>query len=66
MIVAVIADTHLPRGRRRLPDACVERLKRADAILHAGDFMELGVLQELASASGRPCTRCAGTSTATS
>jgi putative phosphoesterase len=47
VIVAVIADTHLPRGSRRLPDACVERLTAADAILHAGDFMELGVLHEL-------------------
>ena len=47
MIVAVISDTHMPRGNRRLPDACVERLKAADAILHAGDFMELEVLQAL-------------------
>jgi putative phosphoesterase len=49
VIVAVIADTHLPRGKRRLPDACVAHLRRADAILHAGDFMELSVLQELES-----------------
>ena len=47
MIVAVISDTHMPRGNRRLPDACVERLSAADAILHAGDFMELGILHEL-------------------
>jgi putative phosphoesterase len=44
VIVAVIADTHMPRGARRLP---VERLRSADAILHAGDFMELSVLREL-------------------
>ena len=37
----------MPRGHRRLPDACVERLKEADAILHAGDFMELEVLQAI-------------------
>jgi putative phosphoesterase len=53
VIVAVIADTHLPRGARRLPDGCVERLKRADAILHAGDFGELSVLHEL-EALGSP------------
>jgi putative phosphoesterase len=47
VIVAVISDTHMPRGNRRLPDACVERLRGADAILHAGDLMELSVLQEL-------------------
>ena len=43
----MISDTHMPRGRRRLPDACVARLAGADAILHAGDFMELEVLDEL-------------------
>ena len=37
----------MPRGARRLPDACVDRLAGADAILHAGDFMELEVLQFL-------------------
>jgi putative phosphoesterase len=47
MIYAVISDTHLPRGTRRLPDACVQQLKGADAILHAGDFFELSVLREL-------------------
>ncbi|HEX6023734.1 MAG TPA: metallophosphoesterase family protein [Solirubrobacter sp.] len=47
MVAAVISDTHLPRGSRRLPDTCVERLKAADAILHAGDFMELEVLEAL-------------------
>jgi putative phosphoesterase len=46
-LVAVIADTHLPRGSRRLPDACVARLAAADAILHAGDVMTTAVLDEL-------------------
>jgi len=45
----VISDTHLPRGDRRLPDACVERLRAADLILHAGDLMRLAVLRELES-----------------
>jgi uncharacterized protein len=45
--LAVIADTHLPRGNRRLPDECVERLRTADAILHAGDLMEASVLEAL-------------------
>ena len=47
MRLALISDTHLPRGRRRLPDACVELLRRADAILHAGDLVALSVLHEL-------------------
>jgi putative phosphoesterase len=45
--LAIISDTHLPRGNRALPDACVERLRAADAILHAGDFIEASVLREL-------------------
>ena len=43
----MISDTHMPRGSRKLPDACVERLAAAEAILHAGDFMELEVLHSL-------------------
>jgi putative phosphoesterase len=46
--LAVISDTHLPRGARALPEACVEQLRGADAILHAGDLMELSVLESLA------------------
>jgi len=45
--LAIVADTHLPRGSRALPEACVERLRGADAILHAGDFTALAVLREL-------------------
>jgi uncharacterized protein len=47
MLIAIIADTHLPRGARRLPDACVERIAAADLLLHAGDFVTLAVLREL-------------------
>ena len=47
MPIAVISDTHLPRGARRLPDACLERIAAADLLLHAGDFSTLDVLREL-------------------
>jgi putative phosphoesterase len=47
MALAVVSDTHLPRGRRRLPEACLERLRGADLILHAGDLVALAVLEEL-------------------
>ena len=53
MLIAVISDTHLPRGGRRLPDDCVERLSRADLILHAGDFVAPEVLA-LIEAIGPP------------
>jgi putative phosphoesterase len=45
--IAVISDTHLPRGTRRLPEDCVARLKAADLIVHAGDLIRLSVLREL-------------------
>ena len=47
MLIAVISDTHLPRGARRLPEACVEQIQAADMLLHAGDFATLEVLREL-------------------
>jgi putative phosphoesterase len=49
VLVAAISDTHLPRGARRLPDACLERLRSADLILHAGDLSTVAVLEELRS-----------------
>jgi uncharacterized protein len=45
--IAIISDTHLPRGSRALPDGCIERLTAADLIIHAGDFSRLEVLEEL-------------------
>jgi putative phosphoesterase len=47
MQIAIISDTHMPRGERRLPEACVARLRAADLIIHAGDLMRLSVLEEL-------------------
>jgi putative phosphoesterase len=45
--LAIISDTHMPRRGRTLPRECVERLRAADLILHAGDLMEASVLEEL-------------------
>ena len=47
MNVAVISDTHLPRGTRRIPEAFLDRLRTADLILHAGDVTAASVLDEL-------------------
>jgi uncharacterized protein len=47
VLVAVISDTHLPRGNRALPAACVERLRGADLILHAGDLVTADVVADL-------------------
>jgi len=46
-LLAIVSDTHMPRGGRRLPAGCLERLCQADLILHAGDLMEESVLEHL-------------------
>lgn len=47
MRIAVISDTHMPKGDRVLPAACVERCSAADAILHGGDINELATLRAI-------------------
>jgi putative phosphoesterase len=46
-VIAIISDTHLPRGTRALPEACVRRLAAAELIIHAGDLMRAEVLDAL-------------------
>jgi uncharacterized protein len=46
-VIAVIADTHMPKGERRLPERCLELLQEAEAVIHAGDFFAVSVLEEL-------------------
>jgi len=45
--IAIISDTHLPRGYRELPAACVARLRAADLIIHAGDLITAGILEQM-------------------
>lgn len=44
MRLAIISDTHMPRGGRTIPAGCIDRLAAADAILHAGDLLDTDVL----------------------
>jgi len=46
-LAVVIADTHIPRRARALPEGLVGYLQRADLILHAGDLMEPTLLDDL-------------------
>ena len=48
-LAVVIADTHLPRRARTLPEGLVPHLQRADLILHAGDLMDPALLEGLAA-----------------
>jgi putative phosphoesterase len=51
--IAIIADTHMPRGRRRLPEACARRIASADLLIHAGDFSSAAFCADL-EALGTP------------
>jgi putative phosphoesterase len=46
-VIALLGDTHMPRGERRLPGECLRLLGEAEAILHVGDFTEASVLESL-------------------
>ena len=43
-MIAIVSDTHMPRGSRELPARCVELLRAAELIVHAGDFSGAAVL----------------------
>ncbi len=47
-LAVVLADTHIPRRARRLPEGVVQHLRRADLVLHGGDLIEASLLDELA------------------
>jgi putative phosphoesterase len=46
-LIAILADTHMPRGSRRLPKRCVELVSTAEAVIHAGDFFAVSALEEV-------------------
>ncbi len=47
MKIGVLSDTHIPTIGRPLPAAVFEIFKDVELILHAGDIVELSVLDEL-------------------
>ena len=47
MLVAIVADTHMPRGRRAIPPRCLELMRGAELILHAGDFVTEEAMSEI-------------------
>jgi putative phosphoesterase len=54
VVIAVISDTHLPRGARRIPDACVARMRESDLVIHAGDIATRDVLDRIAESADKP------------
>jgi putative phosphoesterase len=55
----VLADTHLPKRAKRLPDAVLAALEQVDGVVHAGDWVDEATL-DLLLATGRPVIGVAG------
>lgn len=45
--IVVISDTHIPRAAQEMPQAVYDAIKKADMVMHAGDFVELEFLEKL-------------------
>lgn len=43
----VVADTHLPTRAKALPEQVWQEVAEADVVVHAGDWMQLSLLDEL-------------------
>jgi putative phosphoesterase len=59
MTIAIVGDTHMPKGKRRLPERALELLRASDLIVHTGDFTGIEAL-ELFAAIGPPLVAVAG------
>ncbi|TDW21288.1 metallophosphoesterase family protein [Kribbella kalugense] len=49
MRLVLISDTHLPMRAKKLPEPVWEAIERADVVIHAGDWVNVGLLDELES-----------------
>ncbi|WP_256758082.1 metallophosphoesterase family protein [Cohnella sp. WQ 127256] len=49
MKLVVVSDTHMPRMNKKLPERLIRELKTADAIIHAGDWTNLLVFEQLSA-----------------
>ena len=53
MRLLIIADTHLPKRARDLPDELWAVVEDADVVLHAGDWVDVALLDRLEERSRR-------------
>jgi len=49
MRIGVISDTHIPDKANAIPQKVLDEFKKVDMIIHAGDLVDLSVLEELKS-----------------
>lgn len=53
MRLLLISDTHLPKRAKALPEQVLAEVDRADAVLHAGDWVDVATLDLLERRSRR-------------
>jgi putative phosphoesterase len=53
MRLLLIADTHVPKRARELPGQVWREVERADVVVHAGDWVDVRLLDEVISRSHR-------------
>ncbi len=53
MRLLLLADTHVPARARSLPAVVWDAVDRADVVVHAGDWVGIGLLDELADRAKR-------------
>ncbi|HJQ47353.1 MAG TPA: metallophosphoesterase [Amycolatopsis sp.] len=53
MRLLIIADTHVPKRARALPDLLWREAEAADAVVHAGDWVDVALLDELEARTAR-------------
>ncbi len=53
MRILMIADTHVPKRARDLPVEVWDEVERADVVIHAGDWVDVALLDELERRSKR-------------
>jgi len=53
MRLVLISDTHLPMRAKKLPEPVWEAVESADVVIHAGDWVSVGLLDELEARAAR-------------
>jgi putative phosphoesterase len=51
--LVIVSDTHVPARARRLPPALWSAVEAADLVIHAGDWVDVALLDELEARSAR-------------
>ena len=49
----ILSDTHVPRRARRIPDQVWQAVDEADVVVHAGDWVDVSLLDDLEERAGQ-------------